>query len=193
MGCGFGGVSNELAKKGHNVTAIDHDLDALNIARMWDETQSVQYRKGDIHKLPFETKTFDVVTALDVLSHIDQCSEVFQEATRVLRPGGIFIFNNFNRSFLSWLLTVKGSQWFMKDAPKEYYEFERYQKPMSLARHLKRAGLEPIQFCGLSPVMLQSPLIKMLYSGLVSDNFRFQFCKTPWLGYIGIAQRRRFY
>jgi 2-polyprenyl-6-hydroxyphenyl methylase/3-demethylubiquinone-9 3-methyltransferase len=193
LGCGFGTVTNELANKGHAVTGLDHSAEALDIAKAWDKTQSVQYRLGDIHSIPFANKSFDVVTAMDVLSHINESSSVFQEATRVLRPGGIFIFNNYNHSRLAWLMAVKGPQWLIKEAAEPYHDYERFQKPMSLARQLKRAGLNPIQFCGLRPVMMQRSLIKLIYSGCVSDQFRFQFCRQPWLGYIGVAQKQRFY
>lgn len=193
IGCGFGGVANELAKTGHIVTGIDHNPEVLGIAKMRDKTESVQYRLGEIDKLPFANKSFDVVTALDVLCHLDDCAEALKEATRVLRPGGIFLFNNFNRTIGAWLVAVKGQEWFIKNTPTGYHEFGRFKKPQVLARQLRRAGLEPVQIRGVSPVMLQTSLFKLIYAGSVNEDFRFHFCRTPWLGYVGFAQKRRFY
>ena len=193
MGCGFGGVSNELAKSGHMVTGVDQDIDALNIAKMWDKTESVQYRLANIRQLPFANKSFDVVTALDVLYHVDDCVEALHEATRVLKPGGIFLFNNFNRTVGAWLLAVKGPEWFIKNTPAGYYDFERFKKPQAFAKQLRRVGLEPMQFCGISPVILQKSLLRLVFSGSVNEDFRFHFCRTPWLGYVGFAKKRRFH
>lgn len=193
MACGYGGVANELAKGGHVVTGIDLNPEILSIAQMWDKTQSVQYRLGEICSLPFANKSFDVVTALDVLNHIDECSEALQEANRVLKPGGIFVFNNFNHTARAWLMAVKGAQWFMKNTPADYHDFSRFKKPYAMAKQLRRAGLDPVQFCGISPVIFQPSILKLIYSGSVSDSFRFHFCRTPWLGYVGLAQKRRFY
>ncbi len=192
MGCGFGHATNEFARKGHIVTGVDLNQDFLEVARSWDDTQSVQYRLADVHRLPFMEKSFDVVTALDVLSRVDQ-STALQEAERVLKPGGIFVFNNFSHTTWAWLLAVKGPEWFIKNTPEGYNDFSKFQKPWGLARQLKRAGLEPLQFCGFSPVLMQSALLRLIYSGAVSDKFQFRFCKHPCLGYVGIAKKRKFY
>lgn len=193
LGCGHGSFSNELAQRGHSVTAVDGDPEALNIAKVWDKTQSVRYRLGDISKLPFPSKSFDVVTALDVLCHTDHCLEVLHEATRVLKPGGVFIFDNFNHSARAWLLAVKGPEWFIKNTPPEYHKFAHFQKPQALARHLRRAGLDVVQVRGLRPAIFQTAMVKLLFSGTVSDGFQFHFCRKPWLSYVGLAKKRRFY
>lgn len=192
LGCGCGGVANALALRGHRVVGIDQNPEALNIAKIWDKTQSVQYRLGDIHKLPFSNKSFDVVVALDVFCRAEQCAEILQEASRVLKPGGIFIFNNFNRTARAWFLAAKGPEWFIKNTPAKYRVFSSFQKPRDFARNLRRCGLNPMQFSGLSPVIFQLPLLKLIFSGLVTDAFRFHFCRRPWLGYIGFAQKRRY-
>ena len=42
----------------------------------------------DSTKLPFSNDTFDAVTMLAVLEHLDKPEDILQEIVRVLRPGG---------------------------------------------------------------------------------------------------------
>jgi SAM-dependent methyltransferase len=44
-------------------------------------------------ELPFRPASFDVVLASDVLEHIDDDAGAAREISRVLRPGGVFIFS----------------------------------------------------------------------------------------------------
>ncbi len=43
--------------------------------------------------LPFEDNTFDVVTSSLVLEHVEDIDFYYSEAARVLRPGGVCLFN----------------------------------------------------------------------------------------------------
>ena len=42
--------------------------------------------------MPFETNSFDLVTAVSVIEHVIDAEKAFQEACRVLKPGGVFWF-----------------------------------------------------------------------------------------------------
>src|SRR5688500_12864279 len=50
-------------------------------------------RAGEITELPFEAGAFDLVTAFDVIEHVEDDSRVFDELTRVLKPEGCLIFS----------------------------------------------------------------------------------------------------
>ena len=44
--------------------------------------------------LPFESRTFDAVLSVDVLPHLRDRQALFREVTKVLRPGGRFLFTD---------------------------------------------------------------------------------------------------
>ena len=48
---------------------------------------------GEITALPFADERFDLVTAFDVVEHVENDRRVFAELTRVLKPGGRLIFS----------------------------------------------------------------------------------------------------
>lgn len=48
---------------------------------------------GEITALPFENAGFDLVTAFDVIEHVEDDLQVFGELTRVLKPEGHLLFS----------------------------------------------------------------------------------------------------
>jgi SAM-dependent methyltransferase len=51
---------------------------------------------GDVHRLPFADRTFDVVTANMVVEHVEEPVGFFREVRRVLRPGGRLLIHTPN-------------------------------------------------------------------------------------------------
>lgn len=178
LGCGYGFVANHLARKGHDLDGVDSDVHAIAAASLWDSTQSVRYHVGDIHNLPFASNSFDVILALDVLPHTERYADIFEEARRVLKPGGILIFNGHNRSLGRWFFSLAGGRWI---------------KPKWLLRQVRRSGLEPIELCGFIPVLFQRSFWKYLFKKTVPEDFRFRLCTHHLCGYIGLARKRKFH
>ncbi|HUG09896.1 MAG TPA: class I SAM-dependent methyltransferase [Opitutaceae bacterium] len=50
-------------------------------------------RIGEITALPFDDESFDLVTAFDVIEHVEDDLRVFGELTRVLKPDGHLLFS----------------------------------------------------------------------------------------------------
>jgi SAM-dependent methyltransferase len=74
------------------VTAVDIDaaaIDACLRARPDSYASRVDFRVAALADLP--TESYDVVTAFDVLEHINDDAEAVRDVFRVLRPGGHFL------------------------------------------------------------------------------------------------------
>lgn len=74
-----------------NVTGIDMTDEQLEKARqLRDEAglETISFEKGYIEELPFEDETFDVVVSNGVINLSSEKDHVFEEAHRVLAPGG---------------------------------------------------------------------------------------------------------
>jgi SAM-dependent methyltransferase len=88
-GCGTGHLLQQLRPLGH-AEGVDISDEALDFCR---KRGLDNVRKGDVNDLPFAGDTFDMVTALDVIEHIDDDVGALREFRRVLKPGGsAFIF-----------------------------------------------------------------------------------------------------
>src|SRR5690606_17460525 len=132
VGCGAGFLCNELSEKGYRVKGIDLSRESLAIARQYDKTKLVEYQIADAYKLPFQANSFDVITCLDFLEHVDRPHEVIREISRVLKPGGLFFFHTFNRNILSWLLIIKAVELLVKNTPKDMHVIDLFIKPSEL-------------------------------------------------------------
>lgn len=89
IGVGPGRLERLLVARGWQVSALDPSAKA--IARF--EGVPVDARCGYAQDMPFETGSFDVVIASEVLEHIapDVRKRVLEEVRRVLVPGGWFV------------------------------------------------------------------------------------------------------
>lgn len=189
VGCGAGLLANDLAKAGLEVDGLDASQDSLAVAARYDETQSVRYRLGDALSLPYPDASFDVVCAMDFLEHVEDPARVVNEASRVLRPGGMFFFHTFNRNFLAWLVVIKGLEWFVKNTPRDLHVLRLFLKPKEVARFCEAAGMAVRELHGSAPVVFSRAFWRMLLSGVVPRDFRFRFTRSTLIAYTGYATK----
>jgi 2-polyprenyl-6-hydroxyphenyl methylase / 3-demethylubiquinone-9 3-methyltransferase len=188
VGCGGGFLSNFLASEGWVVTGLDLSKESLEIAKAYDSTNSAKYIHGDAYKLPFPGKSFEVVTCMDFLEHVSEPKTVLKEIQRVLKGRGLFFFHTFNRNYLSWLVVIKGVEWFVKNTPDHLHVLPMFIKPKELKADLDDLGLQIEDMRGLRP-KLDSSFVKLIKSGIVDDNFSFQWTKSTLISYTGFARK----
>jgi len=188
VGCGGGFLSNHLGALGHRVTGLDASAEALGVARQHDRSGSVRYEQGDALHLPFADASFDVVCAMDFLEHVEDSSRVIAEAARVLAPSGLFFFHTFNRNFLSWLIVIKGVEWFVRNTPKDLHVLRLFLKPEEVHAACLRHRLGTPELRGVRPAF-GAAFWRMLVTRTVSEDFRFLFTPSTRLGYSGVARR----
>lgn len=188
VGCGAGFLSNHLAREGFDVTGIDASQASIDVAARHDETRKARYLLGDAMRLPFADASFDVVCAMDFLEHVEEPAAVVAEASRVLKPGGLFFFHTFNRNPLAWLVIIKGVEWFVKNTPRHMHVLRLFIKPRELEGMCAANGLSLQALHGSEPV-LSWAFWRMLLTREVPPDFRFRFSKSTLLAYTGYATR----
>jgi SAM-dependent methyltransferase len=89
VGCGVGSLHPLLRGIVGSLSGIDVSSDCIVQART--ENRDGDYRAFDGSHFPFEDSSFDLVTAICVLHHIDPTTRVsfVKEMRRVTRPGGL--------------------------------------------------------------------------------------------------------
>jgi SAM-dependent methyltransferase len=106
-GCGTGLMIQEMRCYG-SVVGVDLSEQALHFCRLrgLDDVQM-----ASVTELPFADDSFDVVTAVDIIEHIDDDVAALAECRRVLRPGGrLYIFVPAHRWLWSLQDEISGHQ-----------------------------------------------------------------------------------
>jgi 2-polyprenyl-6-hydroxyphenyl methylase/3-demethylubiquinone-9 3-methyltransferase len=190
IGCGAGFLANALAREGLRVTGIDASESSLAVAARFDETKSVRYERHDARALPFPDGSFGVACAMDVLEHVEEPRALIAEASRVLKPGGLFFFHTFNRTFAAWLFAAKGLELIVKNTPKNLHVSRLFIRPDELRAWCAEAGLDVRDVVGVQPVMRSRAFWRLLVTGVVPKDFSFRFSPSQRVGYSGWAVKR---
>lgn len=84
VGCGTGANLEMLSEFGE-AEGVDISAEALSFCR---GRGLIKVREGEAEHLPYPDTSFDLVTGLDVVEHLDNDLAGLREMRRVLRPGG---------------------------------------------------------------------------------------------------------
>lgn len=199
IGCGGGILAEEFAAAGFNVTGIDPSENSLHTARQHAEFSglNINYQPGTAERLEFGDNSFDVVYCCDVLEHVEDLPKCISEIARVLKPGGVFFYDTFNRNLLSKLIVIKLWQEWKSTAfmPPNLHVYEMLIKPSELKQLLELNGLGNITMRGMSPNVSPFKMISLLKKrakgeltyGELGKRFQLKESNDLKVGYMGYA------
>jgi 2-polyprenyl-6-hydroxyphenyl methylase/3-demethylubiquinone-9 3-methyltransferase len=155
VGGGGGLLAEEFARLGCEVTGIDPSAKSLEAARSHAKAAGldIEYRQASGENIPFPDGTFDIVYCCDVLEHVQDLRKVIAEISRVLEPGGVFLYDTINRTFKSKLVMIKLFQeWdWTSLMPPDLHDWRMFIKPGELISVMAENGLESRGLTGLAP------------------------------------------
>lgn len=88
VGCGTGANLEMLSEFGES-HGVDVSPEALSFCR---ERGLAKVKQGEAEALPYDDNSFDIVTGLDVVEHLDDDLAGLKEMHRVLKPDGQALF-----------------------------------------------------------------------------------------------------
>ena len=158
VGCGTGANLLMLSEYG-DAEGVDISEDALAFCR---ERGLEKVRLGAAEKLPYADGTFDLVTALDVVEHMDDDLAGLREMRRVLRPGGRVLL------FVPTFMFL----WGVQDDVSNHRR--RYRLP-DLRHVLEKAGfeIERTTYANITfflPILLMRKLMRVAGITAASEN-----------------------
>ena len=95
IGSGLGGPARTLAEEyGCHVTGLDLTQAFCDVAGVMSDWvnlgERMEFRQGDATNLPFADNQFDAAMTIHVAMNIPAKDKVYEQARRVVKPGGIF-------------------------------------------------------------------------------------------------------
>jgi ubiquinone/menaquinone biosynthesis C-methylase UbiE len=97
LGCGTGVLTKAIAAMGYDVTGVD--ISAAMLAKIQPESPGdrITLCEASVYALPFEDGSFDGVVTRWVLPHFRDWPILVKEAARVLKPGGVMVYDHCSR------------------------------------------------------------------------------------------------
>lgn len=153
VGCGGGILAESMATRGGDVLGVDLAGESLQVADLHalDSGVPVRYREVAVEQLAAdEPGTYDVVTCMEMLEHVPDPESVIAACARLARRGGTVCFSTLNRNTKSFALAIVGAEYVLRMLPRGTHDYGRFIKPSELVAAARRAGLDPIDLCGLT-------------------------------------------
>jgi len=132
LGCGSGIYAKILRRRGATVSGIDISSKMVELARQ--NVKNVDFKVGTVYKLPYKSRTFDIVLASLVVHYFSNLDKAFREIRRVLKKDGVFIFSTDN-PVINVAHRIKGK-------PRKYRVFVDYFKEGKFYEYWPRVGVK---------------------------------------------------
>jgi ubiquinone biosynthesis O-methyltransferase len=138
IGCGGGLLCESLARLGGKVTGIDSNSNSYDIANSHLHKykgnegifmkERIAYFNGSTDDYMKENKDscFDIITAMEVIEHVNKPSLFLKDINSLLKPGGYVFISTINRNLISYITTIKLAEDLTGIIPKGTHEWEKF-------------------------------------------------------------------
>lgn len=204
MGSGRGLLAGGLARMGFDVVAVDPSATATAMAREAHESQglAVVHQTAPAEDLDLPDEAFDIAYLADTLEITPDPDRVIEQAARVLKPGGVLIYDTVNRTLPSRLIYLGAFQALpmTRIMPPGRYAAARLRTPAEVVALLDRHGLRNQDICGFKPTDARSLIRATLARrrGQITDEeippivgFVLAPHGRPVVTYLGYARKER--
>ena len=153
IGCGGGLVTEPLCRLGASVTGIDAGVENIKIAKAHAQAQAqglnIDYRADSVERIAAKGEKFDVVTALEIIEHVDDVPLFVRSCCNIVAPNGLLIFSTLNRTAKSYALGIIAAEYLLRWVPRGTHDWKKFLKPSEISRHLQHADFKVGDVTGL--------------------------------------------
>ncbi len=144
VGCGGGLTSEPLARLGGNITGLDADPIAIDVARdhAAQSGLKISYRNEPVENLARRKDRFDAVLALEIIEHVDNVELFVKSLRHVLKPGGVLILSTLNRTIKSYAQAIVIAEDILGWVTPGTHDWNKFIMPSELAEILNRNNLK---------------------------------------------------
>ncbi|KAF5273966.1 hypothetical protein FQA39_LY01081 [Lamprigera yunnana] len=147
VGCGGGFLSEELARKGCKLTAIDISGELIDVAKqhaLSDPTlPQIAYLQEAIEDhCKSNHQKYDVVISNFVLEHVSDHDYFVKCCADCVKPGGSLILGAVAKTFWSWMIIIVLTEYVFGYAPKGCHDYYKCINSSTTEGLIRSHGLE---------------------------------------------------
>ena len=152
VGCGGGILSESLARLGAEMVGIDPATNNIAVAARHAQAAglAIDYRATTVETLAATSERFDAVLIMEVIEHVRDVPGFVRDAGTMVRPGGLMFGATLNRTLKSWALAIIGAEYVLRWLPRGTHDWHQFVTPDEFRRHLRHAGLVPVDAAGVA-------------------------------------------
>lgn len=154
FGCGTGRLLDYVSVHCKTLAGVDISEGMLTVAkeRLSKSGKDVDLRQVEPGELPFDSAQFDAVYSILVINLIPDFEETFKIISKVLKPGGVFVFNVPNIKSIYFLgglyVNLRGKT---VGSNQTGHRYSHWFWPGEWRKALREAGFEVEQVLGQPP------------------------------------------
>lgn len=149
VGCGGGLLTEAMANLGGYVKGVDANSNSIKIAQHHLD----EYSPHLTTKLNYECITledhiktdgfekYDIVTAMEVLEHVNDLPQFFESLSIAIKQDGIIVMSTLNKSLLSYMFNIVAAEYILRLLPTGTHDYNKFFTPEELIRLAKTKGL----------------------------------------------------
>lgn len=183
LGCGAGYGAALMAESAVSVTGIDLSAEAVEYARTQYNRANLQFRTASCTATGLPDASFDLITAFEIIEHLDDWPKLLSEVRRMLAPDGQFFVSTPNKHYYGEAREGAGAN------PYHVHEFELAEFEAALRdmfpsvslytqNHTSATVLQPFAPSGAAELRIESSAAEP-----ESAHFYFAICAlVPQMG-----------
>lgn len=176
VGSGGGLLCESIARLGGNVIGIDTNSNSNDISTrhldMYEGEEKkilkdrVSYFLGSVDDFKKENsaKSVDVLTAMEVIEHVNSPDMFLKDLSTLIKPGGFLFLSTINKTQWSYITTILLAEKLLGIIPNETHDWNKYITPTDLSKMLRDNGFAIRDISGVTynPLTSNMSLTKSL-------------------------------
>ena len=149
VGCGGGILCEPLSRLGADVTGIDTNEKAINVAKEHARIKNLKINYINAELSQVEKCSFDIITCMEVLEHVENVNQIISISNNILRKNGFFFGSTINKTLTSYLLAILFAENVFQIVPRGTHEWKKFLKPNFVKKKFLENGFNDFQVQGV--------------------------------------------
>ena len=161
VGCGGGILAEAATRLGARVTGVDASAENIRIASLHAaQDHALRLREADseapagaslayVHSsaeaLQAQGRQFDIVTAMEVVEHVNQPADFLRCLASLVKPGGHLFMSTMSRTALSYFITIFMAEHMLRVVTPGTHRHSQYINPDEMVSFFRTLGWIPTE------------------------------------------------